>query len=249
MRRRRVLVVGGGCFGSHIQRRLRRARDGGGEPFEIWVVDRDENCAVATAWRDDEGVEPGDRIVRAEWGEFLRSYLPGPAESTEARRADLLVPSPLAPHLFAGWLAAQWEDGAVEREPFPLQPDLPYVQRLSDGGLAVSHAAWLCPTHCVEPRLCPATRQVRDWDLARSLVAFTPALRSRTEEPVVGPLLSQCVTWRQGVGVTPLADWLRAAAVARRALAGGGHLLAATVSACHGVAMERGEEPPPSVGS
>jgi hypothetical protein len=236
VRRRRVLVVGGGCFGTHFQRRLRRARETGGEPFAIWVVDRDENCAVAAAWRKHGTPEPGDRFVCAEWSEFLRSYLSGPAESLEARRTDLLVPSPLAPHLFAAWLASLWGEHEVEREAFPVRPELPYVQTLPDGGLTLSHAAWRCPTHCIEPRLCPATRQIRDWDLSRSLLALMPALRSRVASPLVGPLLSQCVTWRQGVGVMPLADWLRSASVARSALRHGGHLLAATVSACHGVA-------------
>lgn len=236
MRRRRLLVIGGGCFGRHFVRRLERARARGGEPFDLWVVDRDGGSAVAREWRGSRREGSRDRFVQAEWSDFLGSYLSVTGDTEEARGRDLLVPSPLAPHLFARWLAAQWGDRDVASTAFPVRPDLAYCRELEGGGLAVSHAAWRCPTHCVEPRLCPATRQIRDWDLSRSLLDFGRSLRAASALPVTGPHLSQCVAWREGVGVTVLGDWLTAAARARPRLADGGLLFAATVSSCHGVA-------------
>ena len=236
MRRRRVLVVGGGCYGRHFLQRLERGRARGGETFDIWVLDRDADCVVARGWSGSRTQNAQDRFVRAEWSEFLRSYLDVTGEDAERRGRDLLVPSPLAPHLFALWLASGWGRCRVTSAPFPVRPELAYCSELDGGGLAVSHAAWRCPTHCVEPRLCPATRQTRDWDLSRSLLAYARQLRAASALPVSGPHLSQCVAWREGVGVVVLGDWPTAAARARSGLAAGGLLIAATVSSCHGVA-------------
>lgn len=242
MRRRRVLIVGGGCYGGHFAHSLARARRRGGESFDLWIVDRNENCPAGVEIDGD-----ADRVVVAEWSVFLGSYLGGAAPERARRGRDLLVPSPLAPHLFADWLASRWEERPVDSIPFPISPELPYQKELLDGGRAISHADWLCPIHCIEPRLCPATRQLRDWELARSLLSLARRLRQIESAPCVGPLLAQCVHWREGVGVMVLGDWLVAAERAQRALGGGaGTVLAATTSSCHGVAhlLRIGELPP-----
>jgi hypothetical protein len=224
--------VGGGCYGRHHARSLARARERG-EPIQIWVVDRDARCAAAA-----DRPTGGDRLVVSEWDAFLDSYLDGAPEEMARRALDGLVLPPLAPHLFARWLAgrAARRRPVEPREP-PSLPELPYASFLGEGGVALSHAAWRCPTHCIEPWICPATRQERDWELARSLVGYTRALRESGVERLVGPLVSRSVHWREGVGVALLGDWFAAEKrLEERLRAGPGHALVATASACHGVA-------------
>lgn len=231
-RPRRLLIVGGGCYGLHYLRALRRARSAG-EPFHIWLLDRDPGCAAAA-----EGLEPGDRLVISGWDEFLLGYLDGTREELARRACDLLVPSPLAPHLFARWLAARARRSRpVEPVDPPALPELPFARLLGQGGLALSHAAWRCPTHCIEPQLCPATRQRKDWEMARSLVRYARTLRQLGLDDLVGPLVARCAAWRQGVGVVCLRDWLAAERRVAACLGSdGGTALVATASSCHGVA-------------
>lgn len=232
MRPRRAIVVGGGCYGRHYARSLARARERG-EPIHIWILDRDPGCSASG---DDRPA--GGRFIVSEWSEFLARYLDGTPDELARRAGDFLVPSPLMPHLFARWLTSRAaKRGAVSAAEPPSLPHLPYAKALGQGGIAISHAAWQCPVHCPEPWICPATRQQRDWELARSLVHYARALRESGVERLVGPLVSRCVHWREGVGVMQLGDWLLAERRLHARLKDqSGHALVATTSACHGVA-------------
>ena len=54
----RIVVVGGGCYGSYYVRQLRRAERAGAIAWdELVVVDHDQACAVAA-------LPPGDRPPR-----------------------------------------------------------------------------------------------------------------------------------------------------------------------------------------
>lgn len=236
-RPRRFLVVGGGCYGSHYARALARAADRGRlDGAEVWIVDRDPACQASRL-----AARPGQRLVTAEWDEFFAGYLEDWRQGAGRREEDLVVPAPLTPHLFARWIehAVSAEAPAREVEP-PFLPPLPFA-RLTGPRLVVSFAEWRCPTHCVEPALCPATRQPRTWDVSRALVSYACDLRSSGLAPLTGPLVARCTHLLEGVGVFPLADWAQAArrlmaAIETRAGGEETYALVATVSGCHGAA-------------
>src|SRR2546422_1779014 len=48
----------------------------------------------------------------------------------------------------------------------------------------VSFADWICPTHCIEPAVCPAIGSARTWEMGDAVRGLTDRLRS--EERRVG---------------------------------------------------------------
>ena len=226
MTARRLLVAGGGCYGAHYARELVPALTSG--PWEgarLEILDRDRHCAA-------EGLAGGPvSLVAGAWDDLL-------AARVAAGARDWLVPAPLTPHLFARWLgrALALLGEAEEIEP-PLLPETPFA-RLTGTRLVFSFAEWRCPTHCVEPACCPATRQPKSWDLGRALAAYGAALRASGILPLAGPFVGRLAPVARGVSGFPLSDWARAARRTRALLERRRHayVLAATASSCHGAA-------------
>jgi hypothetical protein len=180
--------------------------------------------------------------VAAEAGEFLASYLAAWPESGGVREGDLLVLPPAAGQLFVPWLThALAPEVGLEEIPPPVLPELPLAARRGPR-VALSYADWPCPPDCVEPAVCPATRQPRGWDLARALVSYARSLRGAGVAPLIGPLGGRVTHVAGGVRAQPLMDWAHAARLVRAALgerdarAGRGELfvLAGLGSGCHG---------------
>ena len=95
----RIVIVGGGCYGSYYLRQLGRAqRAGAAEWDELIVVDRDPACRVSQC--APEELPPRTRLLVAEWHSYFDAYLAA-AIGDPARRRDAIVPSPLMPHLMA----------------------------------------------------------------------------------------------------------------------------------------------------
>ncbi len=242
----RVIVVGGGCYGSYYVRQLSRARARGAVRIgEVIVVDRDPRCAVALAIAEAGPTAPADtptgplRFVRAEWSEYLAELLSAPIGADDA-----IVPSPLMPHLFLHWLreraierarteaAAEAATGAMPR-PRAVTIELPdevagvpWQRAGTDGSRYVSFAEWMCPVNCIEPRICPHTKGVRDWDMSRTAAAAGG---------VDAAAVLHCTHRAYGVGMVDLqalldADATIAAATVQRAA----RVLVGTVSNCHG---------------
>jgi hypothetical protein len=236
-RARRFLVVGGGCYGAHSARSLLRAGARGTLPGgDVWVIDRDPGCAAAAL-----PSHAGLTIVVADWVEFFSGYLGGWRKGPGAREEDLLVPTPLAPQLFDGWLvrALAGEARLAQVVP-PSLPDTP-LARLDGGRLTVSFAEWPCPVRCVEPAVCPATRQPRTWEIPLALGAYARRLRAAGLAPLAGPFTGRATHLVEGVAGFPLMDWARAARTLRSALAGRRsaapvYALIGTGSGCHGSA-------------
>ncbi len=225
----RVVVVGGGCYGSYYVRQLRRARSRGAVTIgELIVVDQDPACIVA---RDGS---PDLRFVESDWAAFLERFLAIPAAADDA-----IVPSPLMPHLLLHWL----RDRAISRyQPLPVGIEAPRElagvpwQRVGDDGSRyVSFAEWMCPVNCIEPRICPHTRGVRDWDMSRT-AAVAPGLDAAA--------VLHCTHRTYGVGMIDVQDVQAADAVVTRTVAARGadsgrggaavRILVGTVSNCHG---------------
>jgi hypothetical protein len=167
-----------------------------------------------------------------EWGAFFDAFLPGAA-------GDQIVPSPHMPHLMFAWVLARarqrWPGRAVTVAPVPGAIGTPYDRTAADGTRYVSFADWICPTHCIEPALCPAIGAPRAWEMGDAVRALAERLR-RAGQPVAGPALFVCKHHVFGVGTFAVdavlaGDRLVAEAGASGATAG---VLVGTISSCHG---------------
>ena len=200
----RLLVIGGGGFGTYHARQLLRA----GYQGRVTVVDRDPDCEAFRTL-------PVEAVV-SEWLPFLRSWL------AEAPVEDRLVPAPLAPHLLWEWLGGEVE-GSVFEAP-PRGWGLPYEVPGPGLELYLSAAAWRCPATCIEPAHCPALHGPRNWDLA-------DLIEAEAVQRGFQPAVFRCLHFAGGVGTIPVRDLVSARD--RLRAAAGGRALVATSSRCH----------------
>jgi hypothetical protein len=246
-----IVVVGGGCYGSYYVRQLRRAIRGKALTFDkVLVIDRDPRCAVATR---PSGAEDslGDSVVLvvADWRDFFREHLDAAALDREATRNDAIVPSPLMPHLMFEWIRdrarERWPDRSVASKPLAAPPETPW-QRGTDGGPHyVSFALWTCPINCIEPRICPHTRDVRSWTLPETARTFVDS-EGRQQRPLVGPVIFHCTHRAYGVGMIDTRDVVAGDDLVRSAgEEAAADVLVGTMSHCHG-AFERLAIGPPA---
>jgi hypothetical protein len=230
---RDVAIVGGGCYGTFYAGQLLRAAERGRARYRrLLIVDRDPGCRFAA----EIGEGPGCDLVLAEWAEFFDRWLDraGP----EAGAGDAIVPSPLMPHLMYEWLVrrarARWPGRLVEPRPLTAEIGTPYDATGPEGTRYVSFADWLCPTHCIEPAICPVIRAPRSWELSDTMEALTARLGLAA--PTAGPALFVCRHRVFGVGMFDAATVLEGDRLVAEAGAAPGacDILVGTVSACHG---------------
>jgi hypothetical protein len=234
---RDVVIVGGGCYGSFYTGQLERARNRGKASYRrLLVVDRNPDCRVAQAYpRDDRR-----QLVIQEWGDFFDAYLTGVRPPAAGEPGDAIVPSPLMPHLMYEWLVrrarARWPGRIVETHPVPAGPGTPYDASGPDGTRYVSFADWLCPTHCIEPAICPVIRAPRTWEMSDAMEGL--ARRLDQSHRTAGPVLFVCEHRVFGVGMFDVSavlagDAMVASAGQERSPV---NVLVGTVSSCHGAA-------------
>jgi hypothetical protein len=230
-----VVIIGGGCYGTFYTGQMEKARDRGKVSYrQLLIVDRDPACQMAR----ELGETHDRRLVRSEWGDFLDEFLcpsapPPPCPSQ-------IVPSPLMPHLMYQWLLrrarSRWPGRAIETRPLRIGPGTPYDVEAPDGTRYLSFADWLCPTHCIEPSLCPVTRAPRTWEMTD---AFRRWVERRDRESATrGPVLFTCRHQAFGVGTFGVAEVLAGDALVAGAGEGSApvDVLVGTISACHGAA-------------
>jgi hypothetical protein len=231
---RDVAVIGGGCYGTFYARQLAEARARGRLTCRrVMVVDRDPGCRAVRELR------PGDTaaVVTADWGAFLDAFLSRPQPPAPAA-ADAVVPSPLMPHLMADWLLREatrrWPGRAARLAPVERAVGTPYDRLGPEGTRYVSFADWTCPTHCVEPHLCPVIAGPRTWEMGDALVEYTAHLAR--ERPTLGPALFVTRHRAFGVGMFDVAEAVLALRLLEEAAgrAAGVRLVVATISSCHG---------------
>jgi len=233
-----VVIVGGGCYGTFYVHQLLDAKARGKAEFRrLLVVDRDSAC------RYTREIPPGEdhRLVVADWDAFFDRWLASaetaaPSALESAGPPDTIVPSPLMPHLMFHWLVrrarARWPGRVVEVRPLATGPGTPYDTAAPDGTRYVSFADWLCPTHCIEPALCPVTRAPRTWEMRDAFSRWARRLGA------AGPVIFQCEHQVFGVGMFSGAEVLAGEALLARHgnQAGEVQLLVGTISSCHGAA-------------
>jgi hypothetical protein len=231
----RIIVVGGGCYGSYYVRQLARARSAGAiEWSRLIVVDRDPRCAVAAL--DDAERPAALEVVTAEWREYFASVL-GEAHRTDTSD-DAIVPSPLMPHLMADWLIdrarQRWPARTIDVLPLDAQLPVRWQRTGDDGTHYVSFAEWMCPINCIEPARCPHTRAERTWSMPIAVGVYADRERG-AGRPVDGALVFHCAHRAYGVGMIDVAAVLAAdRAIAERASHGQASFLVGTASHCHG---------------
>jgi hypothetical protein len=232
---RDVVIVGGGCYGTFYAGQLERARERGRADYrKLLVVDRDPGCRFAR----ELGETDSRALMVQEWGAFFDQYLAGVSPPSSGEPGDTVVPSPLMPHLMYEWLVRQarvrWPGRQVETRPVPRGPGTPYDVRAPDGTRYVSFADWTCPTHCIEPAICPIIRAPRTWETGDAMTQLTTSLAA--SGPTAGPVLFVCEHRVYGVGMFDVAAVL--AGDATVAAAGEAQapidVLIGTVSRCHG---------------
>lgn len=232
-----LLVIGGGCYGSYHARQLDRARQRGRlVSGDLILVDRDPDSPARTEFAG----RPGFRFVTAEWIEFVGGWIESLPADTDAQ----VIPTPFGPHLMLDVLRrrAMAAAGSAAVRPadvgaFPATP----VSMPGPGGAGyLSYATWTCPTTCYEPRVCPHTRALRDWEMDDAVFGW---IRSR--QGAAGRIdltaLFRCrhlawgiAAWPARLAVQAFRDLELTLAAAR----GDGRprrLLVATVSSCHGI--------------
>ncbi|HXQ29025.1 MAG TPA: DUF309 domain-containing protein [Gemmatimonadales bacterium] len=227
---RDCIVIGGGCYGTFYARQLAKAQARGRAKLRrVVVVDRDPACRA----RRELGEAADRTFVVSEWGAFLDGLLEDPGSELE----DFIVPSPHMPHLLFEWVLARaqarWPDRRVSAEPLPGRLGTPY-DRVSGTTRYVSFADWVCPTHCVEPALCPAIGATRTWEMSDALTRLVAEL-NRGRQRLSGPALFLCRHHVFGVGTIPVAAVRAAdALVARTARTDAARVVIGTISSCHG---------------
>lgn len=224
-----VAIIGGGCYGTFYAGQLAEARERGKVDYRrVLVVDRDPACQAAR-----ELPPRADReLVLEEWDAFLDRFL---ADTPAAGLpADAIVPSPLMPHLMAGWLERtareRWPARAIGLGALSGEVGTPYESTGPDGTRYLSHADWICPVHCIEPLTCPVTGAPRTWELGDTLAAFS------REAGLDGAVQFLCRHQVFGVGMFFAAE-CRAAREAVLAAGSAGRAVrvaVGTVSRCHG---------------
>ena len=233
-----IIVVGGGCYGGYYVRQLQRAaRAQAITAREIIVVDRDSECAVARTLAAGDGQPIPTRVVVAEWSAFFEDYLERAAANADAATGDAIVPSPLMPHLMGDWLVARararWPDRDVRVAPFDRLPAVPWERAGDAGTHYVSFATWMCPINCIEPRICPHTRDERSWSIPDVLRVHAAAETDAGRLLVVAAM--HCRHRAYGVGMFDTSEVLDA----DRAIAAGAanrelDVIVGTASHCHG---------------
>lgn len=223
-RYREIAVIGGGCYGSFYATQLAAARHRGTIVFDrVVLVDRDPACQAVREGK----LVPGFALEVSDWDGFADRFFARPAPEP-GQPDDALVPSPLMPHLMAHWLE-RLGAGRTERVPADRPFDTPFDRLAPDGTRYVSFADWICPTHCIEPRRCPAIKAERTWEMSDAVRAYAAGLGAR-------PALFVTRHRTFGVGMFDAAE-VRAARRELEAALGSAvpvDLVVATISSCHG---------------
>ena len=162
-----IVVVGGGCYGSYYVRQLGRARAAPARSTRnAW--------SSSTATRRARGAtrSPSERVAaarrarrRASGATFFDDYLAAAAARSvdDARRRDRAVAAHAASH---GRVARRRARASVGRTASSDATARRRARRALAARRRRRHALrqlreWMCPINCIEPRICPHTRDAR----------------------------------------------------------------------------------------
>jgi hypothetical protein len=218
------VIIGGGCYGTFYASQLAKAKARGKTDYRsVIVVDRNPECQA----RRELGEAPDRCFVTQEWSVFFDEWLPQSGD-------DQIVPSPHMPHLMFEWVLKRarerWPRRVVSVDPVPGTVPTPYDRPSeTDATRFVSWADWICPTHCIEPALCPAIGAPRTWEMADTVRDLAARIGA------TGPALFVCKHQVFGVGMFSAASVRAGDRIVEEAgREGGAEVLVGTISSCHG---------------
>lgn len=234
----RYFIAGGGCYGSYYVRQLERARALGKLVYdELVVVDKNPACPVAATL----GSIRGARLEVSNWEDFGAQVW----KHKKDWMNDHWVPTPIGPHILFHWIREALTSEGILVAPASYQgklPQIPYARTIGAGTLVLSHAPGVCPTNCVEPKICPLTFDDRDWEMKDTVRTLIEKERANHGIAAVGVFV--CQHHSHGVGTIPFQAIYEEAENLLSAFRKGAHRAAvATVSSCHGILdiLERGK--------
>lgn len=225
------MIIGGGCYGTFYAAQLAKAKARGKTDYRtVIVVDRNPDCQA----KRELGDAADRRFVVSEWTAFFDEFL-RPSGPSAHPPDDQIVPSPHMPHLMFEWVLRRarhrWPGREVSVVAVPGELATPYDRPGGGAGETryVSWADWICPTHCIEPALCPAIGAPRTWEMADTVRELAARIGA------TGPALFVCKHQVFGVGMFS-AEAVRAGdrIVAEAGARGRTEVLIGTISSCHG---------------
>jgi hypothetical protein len=216
-------IIGGGCYGSSYLRQFRKATLRGKMPETRWVIlDRNPNCQATHERLSKDPLA----FIFGEWEDILPTLF----SNNEIKKNDLIIPSPFQGLLIFNWLKK--EANLVDRVMLPIKlPEigggLPY-EKLGTDNLTrySSYADWICPPFCIEPKICPATKGLKSWDM-RDLIS-----NYALEKNIMRSIFFVCLHWLYGVGGVPADSFFKARNFVREGPPG--DFLISSLSTCHG---------------
>jgi len=207
---KKIWIIGAGRFGRLAADRL----TGKIKDLHLVLVDLDEE-------KLDAAKGPGRTLIKGDGAACLAEHL-----TDKERHPDWIVPA-VPIHLAVEWLLRAQVEKKLYKVPVPaeIDPLLPHPLRVENGNVFVSHADFLCPDDCAEPRhTCTFTGKPRKQNMFELLaeIQFYPwkslVIRSHQLGPGVG-----------GYRVKHLFDLAGQIETAR------GPILLSTACRCHGV--------------
>ena len=168
------VVFGGGCFGTHHVRSIEKGRTRGRISPDARIIMLDRNAHPSALDLPEVGDNRHLTFVQTDWLDYMKTNWDTLPPETEA------VPAPVAPHLAFEWLV--WSlrerlgEDAISIEPMSHEfGGLPYEYLAPSGARFISAADWICPTNCRAPHICPMIRDVRTWELSRTVNEYAEA--------------------------------------------------------------------------
>jgi len=192
-------------------------------PETRWVIlDRNPNCQATHERLSKDPLA----FIFGEWEDILLTSF----SNNEIKKNDLIIPSPFQGLLIFNWLKK--EANLVDRVMLPVKlPEigggLPY-EKLGTDNLTrySSYADWICPPFCIEPKICPATKGLKSWDM-RDLIS-----NYALEKNIMRSFFFVCLHWLYGVGGVPADSFFKARNFVREGPPG--DFLISSMSTCHG---------------
>jgi hypothetical protein len=227
------IVFGGGCFGSHHTRHIEKGRARGRISPTARVIMVDRNTRPPALDEPGIGDNPNLSFVQSDWLDYMKASWDALPPDTEA------VPAPVAPHLAFDWLVWSVRErlGEDAISIVPMEHEfggLPYEYLAPSGARFISAADWICPTNCRAPHICPMTRDVRTWELSRTVNSFADAHADRIATAIVLEPRFRV----PGVDTLRIREYTEArdriVALAADHAEAGKEIVVATVSPCHG---------------
>ena len=164
----------------------------------------------------------GRTLIQADGAAYLAEHL----QKREAQHPDWIVPA-VPIHLAAEWCLLDQGKKNLNRIPIPsdMDPLLPHPMRVENGNIFVSHADFLCPDDCAEPRdTCTFTGKPRKQNMFELLgdIHFPPWK----------PLVIRSHQLGAGIGGYRVRELFDLADQMKKAR---GPILLSTACRCHGV--------------